>query len=348
MNNGGKDTVTDLTVCVVTFNTRDLLRRCLKSVETARGDLALEIVVADNCSHDGTLEMLEQEFPSVQVIRNADNRGYAAAANQCLNAAKGRYISMLNPDAYVYPDTLLVMVQLMERMPAVGLASCLTLDGDGNTCATARHERRVVTALLHAFAIPEVVSSWPFVQRYLGRYLSRYYFQFKHQVENCEPSYLDGGFVLLRREVLKEVGGMDENLFLEGEDYDWCRRIKHAGWKIYFTTETKVVHEMHSITKSMRDEMFVQWFKSYVYIIRKHQGQPAYQLLRAGMVVGMLTRIAVATLRGIVGDRERAHRAIGRYRMTIKMCWEFHPERCLYGFQVEQQRARALGWPKHT
>jgi len=335
----------DLTVCIVSYNTRDLLRRCLRSIEAASGALTIGIVVTDNNSHDGTKEMLNEEFSGVRVIENSDNKGYAAAANQCMVGIQGRYICMLNPDAYVFPDTLITMLHIMDTHPDVGVASCLTVNGTGKICPTARQTARVFSALLHAFAIPDLLPSETFMRKYFGLILGRYFFQYKTQVRDCEPFYLDGGFLVLRRAVLQQVGPMDENLFLVGEDFDWCLRIKQAGWKIFFTTQAKVVHEMHATnTESRHDAMFVQSFKSYLYLIRKHRGLIAYQFLRAGLIIGMLTRIMMVRLKSLFVRSVSARSLIGRYWSTIRMCREFSPADCLNGIQEQQLRARVVGW----
>jgi GT2 family glycosyltransferase len=288
--------------------------------------------------------MLRDEFSAIRVVANSDNKGYASAANQCLKVVQGRYVCMLNPDAYVFPDTLTAMLHLMDTRPDIGVASCLTQDGEGNTCPTARHGPNVFNALLHAFAIPVLLPSEAFVRKYMGWFLGRYFFQYKTQLRDCEPFYLDGGFLVLRREILQQVGLMDENLFLDGEDYDWCLRMKRAGWKVFFTTQTRVVHGMHASKESCRDAMFVQWFKSYLYLTRKNRGAFSYQIQRAGTIAGMLTRLLAACLKAPFVDFVRTRASAGRYLLTIRMCIEFRPLDCLKGMHEQQQRARMLGW----
>ncbi len=315
----------DASICVVSYNTASLLRRCLQSVFSGQSGLRAEVIVVDNNSHDDSVAMVRNEFPSVSVIANHDNKGYAAAANQAIAMARGAFVVMVNPDAYLFPDTLSCMLQILRDNTRIGVAGCLTVNEAGEPCPTARHRPTIFRGLVHAFGVASLLPGDRFLRKYAGGLLGRRFAQFSSHTTAGEPDYLDGGVIFVRREAIQDAGLMDDNLFLNSEDFDWCARIKRFGWHIYYTPVTKVCHEMHSSKTAVKEFSFLQFFRSYLYVLYKHNGRLSYSVVRLATIVGMILRMAVALLSTPFTGASRVRTMLLTYKKVVKLCMEFRP-----------------------
>jgi len=227
----------DLSIVVVNWNTRDHLERCLRSIERSSSTTsspAVEVIVVDNASSDGSQAMVRASFPSVHLIANATNLGFTAANNQGLRHARGRYLMLLNPDTEVLDDALAAMVRYLDDHPDVGVVGPRLLNPDG----TAQSSRRRFPTLATTFIESTVL------QRYLPNHplLRRYYVLDRSDDETQEVDWLVGACLAVRREAVEEVGLLDEGFFMYSEELDWCRRIVGAGWKIVYLPTARVVH----------------------------------------------------------------------------------------------------------
>jgi len=227
-----KFTMPDLSVIILNYNTKDLLRDCLKSVIS---DKRIEIIVVDNASTDGSAEMVKKEFPQVELIVSKKNLGFAAGNNLALKKASGKYILFLNSDAQVKPETFKKMIAFMESDPQIGASTAKTMLFSG----------RMDPDCHRGFPTP-----WASVCYFLGlerlfpksRFFGQYH---KFYLDLNKPHEIDAGFgtfMVVRAEVLKQVGNWDENYFFYGEDLDLFYRIKKAGWRVMFYPEPLVMH----------------------------------------------------------------------------------------------------------
>ncbi len=224
-----------LSVVLLSYNTRDLTEQALHSVRAAIGDLEAEIFVVDNASHDGSADMVERQFPDVHLLRNESNTGFSAGNNVALRQVSGRYVLLLNTDTIVRGDTFRHLVDFMEDHPQAGAVGCKILNPDGTLQLDSR---RGFPTPLAAFCKMSGLS------RFFPDHptIARYNMTFLDPDECAEVDVLSGSCMLVRKEAMDQVGLLDEDYFMYGEDIDWCYRIHRAGWKIFYTPNTEIVH----------------------------------------------------------------------------------------------------------
>ena len=253
----------DLSVIIVNYNVQYFLEQCLQSVFNASAGLEMEVIVADNDSVDGSLEMLRQKFPRVKLIANQQNLGFSKANNQALAIARGRYCLLLNPDTVVEDDTFHKVIGFMDQHPEAGALGVKMLDGKGNFLPESK--RGLPTPQVAFFKIFGLSRLFP-KSRLFGKYHLGFLDKDKiHQVE-----ILSGAFMLIRREALEKTGPLDESFFMYGEDIDLSYRILQAGYKNYYFPETRIIHyKGESTRKSSINYVFV-FYNAMVIFARKH------------------------------------------------------------------------------
>lgn len=244
----------DLTIILVNWNTGALLRDCLHTVAACTGDLRLETVVVDNGSTDGSLVMLEREFPGVAVIANAANRGFAAANNQGLAVARGRHVLLLNTDTLVKGDVLPAAVAWLDAHPGAGVLGPSVLNADGT--------------------VQDSVKGWPgfayLVHQTLG--VSRHRPPNLGLTAEARVAAVSGCAMFLRRAAVAEVGPLDEAFFFYGEETDWCRRFAAAGWGVNFAPVGEIVHFGGGAARRLDHRRDVLLTEGTVRLHRKHGG----------------------------------------------------------------------------
>jgi GT2 family glycosyltransferase len=231
----GQATLHDVSVVIVNYNVRDLLRDCLTSLEPALARLRGEVWVVDNASGDGSVEMIQAEFPWVRVIANHENRGYGAANNQAIRQANGRYVLILNPDTKLPPNAILNTIAEMDAHADIGALGPKLILADGTLDRACRRSfPSPEVAFYRLFGLAKLFPSHPRFARY--NLLN---------VDVDTPIDVDsvvGAFMLVRREVIARVGMFDEAFTMYGEDLDWAFRIKEAGWRVRYHPAVVVLH----------------------------------------------------------------------------------------------------------
>ncbi len=228
----------DLSIIIVNYNVKRLLRCCLQSLINAdlrRINADYEVFVVDNASQDGSVEMVRQEFPAVKLIASKENLGFAKANNLGIRQSSGRYLLFLNPDTTVPKETLPEMVKLMEENPKVGVATCfIELASGGMDPDCHRGFPTPWAALCHFSGLAKIFPG----SKIFGQYHQTWKDLTKtHEVDSC-----CGAFMLVRRKALDEVGIWDEDFFFYGEDLDWCYRFKEKSWPVMFYPYVKITH----------------------------------------------------------------------------------------------------------
>lgn len=223
-----------LSVVIVSWNTCDMIRSCLKSIFEYTPSLEFEIIVVDNASADGTVEMLKKDFPQIKIILNDSNVGFARACNQGMRASAGSLILLLNSDTYVRDDVLARMSDYLIARPEISMASCQLRWPGGGIQHSAFRSLSIWRSLFEDLWLYKLVSDSRRDDILLGGY-------WKSDTEK-EVDWLAGAFMMLRREVFTESGGFSEDFFMYGEDSEWCMRIKRAGKRIFYTPIGNVYH----------------------------------------------------------------------------------------------------------
>ena len=252
----------DLSISVVNWNTKDILRNCLKSIYVSTHKIDYEIFVVDNASSDGSPEMVEREFPKVKLIRNKENLGFAKANNQVIKLGNGRYILLLNSDTIVLDGALDKMVEFMENHPDAGAAGCRLLNSDGTLQASASEFPRLFSLYWTNSFLRKILP-----RKKVGGVINEPHFYSKIR----EVDWILGAAFILSKSVIKQIGSLDEEFFMYGEEVDLCYRIKKGGWKVYFCPEAKIIHLLGVSEKKVDDKTIARRVKSnHCYYVKRY------------------------------------------------------------------------------
>ncbi len=291
----------DLSVVIVSWNVKQLLRECLGSVYRSFDShgSAYEVIVVDNASTDGSADMVAEDYPQASVIANVENKGFAAANNQGLAKTSGRYMVLLNPDTSLRGNALGTLLSFLEQTPSAGMAGPRLVFGDGSFQHSAFEFPSLAQALIDFFPVHHRLTE----SRLNGRYPRSLY-------ASGDPFAVDhplGACMMVRRTVIEQVGGLDEQFFMYCEEVDWARRIKQAGWGVFCVPAAEVVHYAGQSTRQSRDAMFVALWRSRFRLFDKHYG-PFYNWAVRRIVLAGLWREARQArrqaARGLISEDE--------------------------------------------
>lgn len=280
----------DVSVIIVNWNTRDLLRDCLKSVYEQTKDILFEVIVIDNASSDGSVDMVKSEFCQVVLIENKQNRGFAAGVNQGIAVAKGRYALVLNSDTIVCDNAIGKTMRYADKHPEAALVGCQVLDNSNTIQMTCFRFPSVLNLFLHTFALNKIFKKHHF--------LGREWMLWWPRDSEREVEVVSGSFMLVRRNAIDDIGLMDEDYFLYYEETDWCYRFAKAGWKILFWPGAKIIH-CHGGRNSSKQEalkMAVQMQKSCLIFFKKHRDIVSYITVRLLLMISLACRFCFWTV----------------------------------------------------
>jgi GT2 family glycosyltransferase len=208
--------MTEVSVVVVNWNTQDILRDCLKSIYEQAGEIDLEVIVIDNASTDGSVEMVKKDFPQVTLIENSQNRGFAAANNQGIDISKGRYVLLLNSDTVVLDNAIAKTVAFADSHPKAAIVGCRVLNPDQTLQPTCFMFPSILNMLLSSTYLYKIFPK----SKFFGREQMTWW----DRSDVREVDVVTGCFMLIRRKAIQQVGTMDEQFFMYGEETDWCYR----------------------------------------------------------------------------------------------------------------------------
>lgn len=299
--NGVSEAVTgtdrlDVSVVIVNYKVRDLLRDCLRSLEHNLETLRGEVWVVDNASGDGSVEMVRAEFPWVRLIANAQNRGYGAANNQAIRQAEGRYILVLNPDTKLPPGAIVETIAEMEAHPDIGALGPKLILADGSLDKACRRSfPSPEVAFYRLFGLARLFPNHPRFARY-------------NLLNVDEDTAIDvdsvvGAFMLVRCEVVERVGMFDEAFRLYGEDLDWAYRIKQAGWRVRYHPRVVVLHYKRQSTRQRPTYSIRAFYEAMHIFYDKHYARQHSAPFNALVHVGISAYEAVVLLRNRLRPR---------------------------------------------
>jgi GT2 family glycosyltransferase len=292
----------DVSVVIVSWNTGDLLRGCLHSILERTHEISFEIIVVDNASRDGSTEMVLTEFPTVKLIKNSRNLGFAAANNQGIRVASGRYILLLNPDTVILDSAICRSVKYADLHVDVGVMGCQVLEDDHRIQRTGFSFPTPWNLFLTLSGLSRVFPR----SRIFGRPELGWWDR------DCEQDLdvVSGMFMLVRREAIKQVGLLDEAYFVYTEEADWCYRFARLGWRRVFSPCAQIIHldGGSKSTSQVSAKMFVQIQKSMMIFFRKNLGLGAWLVAKVIYVVSDFIRAIAWFLSSVVTQDQHKRR----------------------------------------
>lgn len=292
--------LTQITVVVVSYNTRELLLECLTSVIESAGGMNMEMIVVDNASEDGSIEAVRKRYPEVTIIANSTNVGFGAACNQAIRATNSPYVLLINSDARLTPEAFATLYDCLRLNPRCGAAGCRLINVEGREVINTRF---FLTAFNQAFELMGLAAILPW--RYSRRTRRP---RLDENLLDCSVDWIDGACLILRREALNEVGLFDEQFFMYSEDEDLCSRLRQAGWSICFSALGTAIHHEGASSNKKRLEMLCHFYLSQMLFLSKHRGHISVFFYLVSMRSALIFKYLMRRLRP--EDREREELAV--------------------------------------
>jgi GT2 family glycosyltransferase len=270
--------VMDLSIIIVNWNAGAYLLQCLESVLHNGDKDSWEVIVIDNGSQDGSAAEVKRRFPTVQLIENEENLGFARATNQGLRGARGRYLLPLNPDTQLKGEGLKELFSFMDSSPEAGMAGAQLLNADGSKQNSIANFPSLATELLNKSFL-----RWFFPKTFPGK-----------ERDTLEPMEVDsviGACMMVRRQAMEQVGLLDEDYFLFLEETDWCYRMKKAGWKVYHVPQAEIYHFQGKSAEKEKRKARVEYYRSRYLFFKKNRGQFQWVVLLVGLVFKLMVEL---------------------------------------------------------
>jgi GT2 family glycosyltransferase len=253
----------DLSIIIVNYNVKEFLQNCINSIQKATKNITSEIIVVDNASDDGSVELLQAQFPEVKLFINEKNLGFSAANNIGLKYSSGKYLLLLNPDTIVEENTFDTLIDFFQKTPDAGLAGCKILNPDGTLQLACR--RSFPGPWTSFCKVTGLSSLFP-----KSKIFARYNLTYLDENKTYEVDAISGSFMMMKREVFEKIGGLDEIFFMYGEDLDWCYRVQKSGYKVYYVNSTQIIHYKGESTKRSSLDETKLFYNAMHLFVKKH------------------------------------------------------------------------------
>ncbi|MGE0622624.1 MAG: glycosyltransferase family 2 protein [Pseudomonadales bacterium] len=298
----------DLSIIVISYNTRDITLSCLSSIYESDPICTAEVIVVDNASEDSSADLIESQFPSVMLIRNESNLGFAAANNQAFEIATGRYLLLLNSDTVVLGDVLDRSVQFMDARIEVGVLGCRVLNPDKTMQSTCFMFPSLLNVILMTTGLSKL--PWP---RFLGRA------DMKHWKRDSERDVdvVTGCYMMVRREAMEEVGRLDDSFFFCGEETDWCYRFKKADWRVVFSPVGEIIHIGNASGRRFEAKRDLMLTQGIIRFLKKQRGQATAATAYLLLAIFNLSRAGYWQITAVI---TRSDKSLQRANHFIKVC----------------------------
>jgi GT2 family glycosyltransferase len=312
----------DLSIIVINWNTKEDLLHCLESIFKMGTGIQREVIVVDNGSRDGSGVEVKKAFPTVHLIQNDRNIGFAKATNQGFKNSSGRYVLLLNPDTQVKHGAIEQLVSFMDTHLEAGVAGAQLLNSDGSKQNSIANFPSLATELLNKSLL-----RWMFPKRFPGKE--------KNSSEPIEVDSVIGACMIVRREAMRQVGLLDDSYFLFLEETDWCYRMKKAGWEVYHLPQAEIYHFQGKSAQKDRRRAKLEYYRSRYLFFKKHRGSFQWYILHAGIVVKLIVE---ATSMGLVNLLTFFHqeRWIRQWSAVLYLLW-WHLSFCPEGMGLKER-----------
>ena len=297
----------DLSIAIVSYNTRVLMLDCLRAVFASGAEIQFEVIVVDNNSKDETVDAIRARYPTVQIIVNHENRGFSKAVNQALAVSAGRYVLMLNSDTRLQKSALDRMVACLDKESAIGAVGCKQWTGDGQLYQSCFHFPSVRDHLRYAAFFRKLAPTW---QETLAA----------EQAIDCtkaqDVDWINGACLMVRRDLLRACGGLDEGYFMYFEDVDLCRAIHQRGYRIRHLTDADIVHLIGRSGEEDRTRLNRVWEFSRIRYVERHFPPFKRLIMKTWIAVGALVRLLGQS--SLKGERQPA----SVYWSVVRRLWQ--------------------------
>jgi GT2 family glycosyltransferase len=309
----------DLSIIIVSWNTRDLLHECLQSLyaDADAGALSVEVIVVDNDSQDGSPSMVAERFPGVRLLVNDSNLGFVKANNQALRLACGRHVLLLNPDTEILSGALSTMVAFFQDRPECGLLGCQLLNADRSVQPSfGRFPSLYSEFIYQAYLFRWIPSGLP-----VGTRLNFWQKQGGHYARTHEVDWVTGACLMIRQDLLARVGLLDERIFMYAEDVDWCYRVKRAGCAVFYLHEAQVVHHVKASSRQDYAGWIANFTRGTLYFFEKYDSRAAQVALSGLVILGSILRLGLwsVVLFLVPARRIEARQRLAGYRRAVAL-----------------------------
>jgi len=291
---------TDLSIIIVNYNVKDLIDNCLESIYRNCGNLAVEIIVTDNNSTDRSVEFIRKKYPKVTLITSKENLGFARGTNVGLSRSKGDFVLLLNPDTILFPNTLPYMINFLKSHKEAGAVGCKEIgaEGESKRYGSPQHMPRIWTEPFEAFGL-----SYRFPDNRIFGFQKMGYW---HHNRLSKVEVLGGFCLMIKREVIEKIGFMDEEFWMYGDDYDYCNRIREAGYHLYYLPRCQVIHlGQKSAQRNLKDDLQLAAWRSKYHLFAKVYGINHVRILNLILIFSATLRYLKLLLRTSSSENER-------------------------------------------
>ncbi len=304
----------DVSIIIISWNTKKLLRNCLNSIyNTVSDGLSYEVIVIDNASTDSSAEMVEEEFSQVRLGKNIENVGFARANNQAVEIAEGEYILLLNSDTIVLDATLNKMISFMNEHPDVAVVGCRLLNEDRSPQPSFGYFPTLWTVSMQMFFLDRI---YPKLKTLIVKNPSPYSSQ--------EVDWVTGACFILRREALRDMQLFDPNYFMYLEEVDLCYRLKQKNFKVFYLSEAEIIH-LGGASIGGRTKAIAYTYENLFYFFKKHYPSGKVRLLRFIIYLEVIFKVPLFGLLSIIPsfrqlgqDRLKAYLGVGRIALKAR------------------------------
>ncbi len=308
-----------LSIVIICWNDWKVIENCLGSIFAATHEVEYEVIVSDNGSTDGSVEKIRAQFPAVQVLENGANLGFARGNNAGIGQARGEYVLILNPDTIMHEGSLDRWVRCADGHPEAGAFGCRVQNPDGSYQRSARPFPTISRYLVSAFGL-----------RFLGHWkrsvLSDEYEGWEGDTER-EVDWQSGCCVMLRRDLLNQLGGFDEQFFYQFEEVDLCRRVWNAGYRIRFTPQVSITHLGGQSVNRFPVRFAIEVCRNGYRYFYKHYGAKGARRYRRMLLTKLRIRQAGYGLANLVRPNDAVKGRLEMYRATVRWNQQLDPIR---------------------
>ncbi|MBI4744267.1 MAG: glycosyltransferase family 2 protein [Actinobacteria bacterium] len=274
----------DLSIIIINWNTKSMLFDCLTSIFNSNPTVTCEVIVVDNFSTDGSVEMVKSKFPSIVLIENSENLGFCKAANKGIRKSVSENLLILNSDTKIFTGTLDTLIEFAKNHSNIGAVGPMLINSDGSLQYSCRRFPSFIMGTIHAF-LGFISPSNSYTKSYMMT-------DWDHKTER-EVDWISGAAMFLRKEAVLDIGLFDENYFMYVEDVDICYQLWKKGWKVYYCPQAKVMHYIGESSKQKSPGMIIEHHRSMYYFLTKQNKDNHKRIFNFFIAIGLSIRAVI-------------------------------------------------------